>query len=213
MNKRGNNGSRYNLNGNRARHGSLHERTPTVTFSEATNKSLYRTISHDENMSKVCLYLCLFATFSYTVLDRKGSRLSPPPQSSIILSRNNSTKTGSSLTRESSTHSESRKVGRFELTSNESSRQTSYNNENNAVSSPSSASSQNVSTVIQDLLKQNETQAHLLNELYALMKQPSQQDVIESLEQQLQAYQRENLLLQRENEIMRRQIEQLKNSK
>lgn len=31
------------------------------------------------------------------------------------------------------------------------------------------------------------------------------------MEQQLQAYQRENLLLQRENDIMRKQIDELKN--
>lgn len=47
---------RFNLN--RSRHGSLHERTPTVTFSEETTgkanagKALYRTISHEDNMSK-----------------------------------------------------------------------------------------------------------------------------------------------------------------
>jgi hypothetical protein len=46
---------RFNLN--RSRHGSLHERTPTVTFSEETNGKanngkLYRTISHEDNMSK-----------------------------------------------------------------------------------------------------------------------------------------------------------------
>lgn len=52
---------RFNLN--RSRHGSLHERTPTVTFSEETNgkqhpgKLLYRTISHDDNMSKCDLFI------------------------------------------------------------------------------------------------------------------------------------------------------------
>lgn len=39
----------------RVRHGSLHERTPTVTFSEdiPTLKLLHRTISHDDSMRKI----------------------------------------------------------------------------------------------------------------------------------------------------------------
>lgn len=42
----------------RVRHGSLHERTPTVTFSEDSPsiKRLQRTISHDDNMSKVMTF-------------------------------------------------------------------------------------------------------------------------------------------------------------
>lgn len=67
---------RFNLN--QSRHGSLHyERTPTVTFSEETGnnrlqplngKLLYRTISHEDNMSKKKQGdLCMILTNSFLV--------------------------------------------------------------------------------------------------------------------------------------------------
>ncbi|KAG0910395.1 hypothetical protein G6F33_007928 [Rhizopus arrhizus] len=74
---------------------------------------------------------------------------------------------------------------------------------------------------INQLLTQNDVQRQILGELYTLlstkeMHQPQQQSptseltsTVESLEQQLQTYQRENLLLQRENQIMRRQLDDL----
>lgn len=86
--------------------------------------------------------------------------------------------TGTCLTRENSTHSkrsdESRKVGRFELTSTESSRQTSV------VESVSTQSSGKVSAQLEELLKQNEIQRNVLNEIYQNMESPkqTQQDII-----------------------------------
>ncbi|CEI88855.1 Putative STE/STE20/FRAY protein kinase [Rhizopus microsporus] len=72
---------------------------------------------------------------------------------------------------------------------------------------------------LNELLKQNDAQKQLLNELYTHVmnkeqqqQQPSNHElssIIESLEQRVQFYQRENLLLQRENEIMRKQLNQL----
>ncbi|KAG1267927.1 hypothetical protein G6F68_001532 [Rhizopus microsporus] len=71
---------------------------------------------------------------------------------------------------------------------------------------------------LNELLKQNDAQKQLLNELYTYVmnkeqqQQPSNHElssIIESLEQRVQFYQRENLLLQRENEIMRKQLNQL----
>lgn len=49
---------RFNLKHSRVRHGSLHERAPTVTFSEdpPAARLLHRTISHDDNMSK-CIHI------------------------------------------------------------------------------------------------------------------------------------------------------------
>ncbi|CAO3615601.1 unnamed protein product [Mucor fragilis] len=228
--------SRFNLSRGRARHGSLHERTPTVTFSEETSKPngklLYRTISHEDNMNR-------------------KSRFSPQPPSSppplphlqaLPLSRNNSNMSAGTsvlLTRE---NSESRKIGRFELTSNSetTSRQQSYIEANRETTSPystthSSSSSSlprglqqksipSVYNQLSELVRQNDSQKQLLTELFSMFElskggvvteqSKSQQELvstIESLEQQLQAFQRENLLLQRENETMRRQLDQLKN--
>ncbi|KAI9279285.1 kinase-like domain-containing protein [Sporodiniella umbellata] len=65
---------------------------------------------------------------------------------------------------------------------------------------------------INQLLSQNDAQRQLLLNLYSQIntKDSSSTDsVVEALEHQLQAYQRENHLLQRENQVMRKQIDQL----
>ncbi|KAL7314128.1 hypothetical protein PS15m_007779 [Mucor circinelloides] len=220
---------RFNLNRGRARHGSLHERSPTVTFSEETSKPngklLYRTISHEDNMNRKSRFN-----------PQQSSPPPPPHLQALPLSRNNSNMSAgtSVLTRE---NSESRKIGRFELTSNSetTSRQPSYIEGNREISpystthsgssSSLSRSQKSIPTVynqLNELIRQNDSQKQLLTELFNMFELPkgvteqnkSQQELvstIESLEQQLQAFQRENLLLQRENETMRRQLDQLKN--
>lgn len=174
--------SRFNLSRGRARHGSLHERTPTVTFSEETSKPngklLYRTISHEDNMNR-------------------KSRFSPQPPSSppplphlqaLPLSRNNSNMSAGTsvlLTRE---NSESRKIGRFELTSNSetTSRQQSYIEANRETTSPystthSSSSSSlprglqqksipSVYNQLSELVRQNDSQKQLLTELFSMFE-------------------------------------------
>ncbi|KAI8078158.1 kinase-like domain-containing protein [Gilbertella persicaria] len=191
----------------RARHGSLHEKTPSVSFAEETTKAtsdklLYRTTSHDGNMN------------------RKSQQHSPPPFP-LHLQVNSLTRNNSSLKREKTTHSkkslsedliiESRKVGRFELTSTD-------HKQYDTISSSSSTCKTAIYNQIDELLKQNDMQRQLLSELSSSFEpkpkpKPNEQlaSTIEALEQQLQSYQRENLLLQRENETMRRQLELLKN--
>ncbi|CEP07635.1 hypothetical protein [Parasitella parasitica] len=231
---------RFNLNRDRVRHGSLHEKAPSVTFSEEAGKPngklLYRTISHEDNMNRKPRF------------NNTQQQSSPPPPAhlqALPLSRNNSNVSSgtTALTREGSTHSkggdmcESRKIGRFELTNNSetTSRQHSYIEGSRDLSPYSTTHSSSSSSLargqrsipavynqINELLRQNDSQKQLLTELVGLFDLPratadqtkSHQELvttIDSLEQQLQAFQRENLLLQRENETMRKQIDQLKN--
>lgn len=183
--------SRFNLNRGRARHGSLHERTPTVTFSEETSKSngklLHRTISHEDNMNRKSRFT-----------PQQSSPPPPPPPhlQAVPLSRNNSnisSGTTTSSTRENSTHSrsgdnsESRKIGRFELTSTSetTSRQQSYIEGNRDISPYSTTHSSNSSSIsrgqksipivynqLNELLRQNESQKQLLTELFNMFEVP-----------------------------------------
>ncbi|CAO3676993.1 unnamed protein product [Rhizopus stolonifer] len=85
---------------------------------------------------------------------------------------------------------ETKKLGRFELTQ----------------STP-------LHSQISQLLSQNDVQRQILSELYSSINAKEStadhSSTLETLEQQLQTYQRENLLLQRENQIMRRQLDEL----
>jgi hypothetical protein len=136
----------------------------------------------------------------------------PPPHSQVVnsapLSRNNSNVSSTTaLTRENSTHSrggssgiarlddsftsESRRIGRFELTSNESSRQQSIVENAKDESSPYSTHSSSYTSSSQsftrqpnnksmpviynqldELLKQNDSQRQMLTELFNLFETP-----------------------------------------
>lgn len=198
---------RFNLNRGRARHGSLHERTPTVTFSEETSKPngklLYRTISHEDSMNRK-------SRFS----PQQSSPPPPPHLQALPLSRNNSNissgTTTTALTRENSTHSrggdnsESRKIGRFELTSNSetTSRQQSYIECNREISPYSTTHSSSSSSIprgqksiptvynqLNELLRQNDSQKQLLTELFNMFEVPramteqnkSQQELVSTI--------------------------------
>ncbi|KAI9473702.1 MAG: kinase-like domain-containing protein [Benjaminiella poitrasii] len=225
---------------------SHHEKTPSVTFSEepriceqSNGKLVYRPISQND----------------YILNKKYNNRLSPqrsssPPYQSVPLSRNNSNKSASpSSTKVNYVSSEeSIKVGRFELTSNNSCNESPSSSRQQSVTemsflSPNSTTHSNNSTQttssstysnltrnirqlsfenqVQELIKQNELQKQALVTLSNVldprtlhaMQTKAQQEVIAAMEMQLQACQRETLLLQRENEIMRRQINELKNNK
>ncbi|OBZ87610.1 Serine/threonine-protein kinase fray2 [Choanephora cucurbitarum] len=211
----------------RPRHSSLHEKTPSVSFSEETTrlpngKTLYRTISHDNNMNRK---------------SRPHYQLSPPTVSQpVSLTHHSSSASASScpLTREKTvSHSkgslsadltiESRKVGRFELTTNDHTSRHPMDISGNSLRINKRSAMPAIYSQIDELLRQNNVQKQLLSELCSSFNQtktpvnetkPIQQElasVVEELEQRLQSYQRENLLLQRENETMRRQLELLKN--
>ncbi|KAI8366185.1 kinase-like domain-containing protein [Blakeslea trispora] len=212
----------------RPRHSSLHEKTPSVSFSEETTrlpngKTLHRTISHDNNMNRK---------------SRPHFQLSPPTVSQAIsLSHHGSNASASSypLVKEKSiSHSkgslsadlaiESRKVGRFELTTNDCTNRQQTDVSNVFARGGKRTAVPAIYHQIDELLKQNNIQKQLLSELSSALNQvpktpsaesrPTQQElvsVVEELEQRLQSYQRENLLLQRENDTMRRQLELLKN--
>lgn len=180
--------SRFNLSRGRARHGSLHERTPTVTFSEETSKPngklLYRTISHEDNMNRKS---------RFSPQPPPSSPPPPPHLQALPLSRNNSnmsaaTAATGTLTRE---NSESRKIGRFELTSNSeatTSRQQSYIEASRETTSPYSTTHSSSSSSLprgqqqksipavynqlNELLRQNDAQKQLLTELFSMFELP-----------------------------------------
>ncbi|KAI8644571.1 kinase-like domain-containing protein [Parasitella parasitica] len=147
-------------------------------------KLLYRTISHEDNMNRKSRF--------------NTQQSSPPPPAhlqALPLSRNNSNVSSgtAALTRENSAHSkggdisESRKIGRFELTNNSetTSRQHSYIEGNREISPYSTAHSSSSSSLargqksipavynqINELLRQNDSQKQLLSELVSMFELP-----------------------------------------
>ncbi|KAI7898151.1 kinase-like domain-containing protein [Cokeromyces recurvatus] len=216
-----------------------HKKTPSVTFSEESRiceqlngKLIYRPISQNDPIQnkkfngRVNIQRSPSPPYQSVPLSRNNSNKSMSPPSSK----------GSYIL----AGEEPIKIGRFELSHNYndsissskqqsitealSSNSTTHSN-NSSLSSSYSYLTRNIrhfsiETQLHELVKQNELQKQALLSLVSSLEPrminstslKAQQEMIASMELQLQACQRETLLLQRENVIMRRQIDELKNS-